>query len=194
MVEPKNINGGYTYVNGTTIFIYRFEECAKVLLHEILHHSPFDTNRLWKSEQIESIRKLCNIHADVTLNINEAIIEFWAVFFEALFISYEYHIPVRMLLKREQDWSRQQSAKLLSYQQSHFPEWKEKTNSYCYIVIKSILLLNYENFIRISSPYSSEILTKFIINNMNTLSVANVATKIKLIEKSSMRMTLFGDI
>ena len=191
MVGPKHINGGYTYVSGTTIFVYRFEECAKVILHEILHHSPFDTHGCWASTDIEKIRSLCNIHSDVILNVNEAIVEFWAVFFECLFVSHEYHLPILMLLKKEQDWSQIQSSKLIIYQRSHFPKWKEETNAYCYIVIKAILLKNYEDFIKIHTPYSSEILSKFIMDNMNTLIIA---TKIKSIEKTSMRMTLFGDI
>ena len=202
VVEPININGGYTYVNGTTIFVYRYEECAKVLLHELLHHTIFDSYGKWTSEQLNRVRKECNIDSSVELNVNEAIVEFWAVLFECLFISYEYSIPFDILIKKEQEWSYKQSYKLLKYQQKYFSEWKENTNAYCYIVLKTALLLNLEEFLKISSPYSSEILTQFIISNVitlknriSTMNLKNVATKEKLkFENSSMRMTLFGDI
>ena len=195
-VEPIHINGGYTYNNGTTIFVYRYEECAKVLLHELLHHSIFDTYGKWTNQQTNEIQQLCNIHNSMQFNINEAIIEFWAVLFECLFISYEYNIPYKLLIKKEQEWSFNQSYKLLKYQQKYFKEWKEKTNAYCYIIIKTALLLHYEEFIKIKTPYSIDILMNFIKHYITILfKKINVATNKKLkIENSSMRMTLFGDI
>jgi hypothetical protein len=196
-VQPENINGGYTYMNGTTIFVYRFEECAKVFLHEILHHSIFDTHFKWNSEQINRIKSLCSIHADVVLNVNEAIIEFWAVFFETCFVSFEYALPVKMLVKKEQEWSFKQSQKMLHFQKQHFEkgEWKETTNAYCYIILKSILLLNYADFIRLQLPYSTETLCNFIIDNSSViLKEKQKNLKLKNITDSSMRMTMFGDI
>jgi len=193
IVQPENINGGYTYMNGTTIFVYRFEECAKVFLHEILHHSPFDTHFKWTHQQINRIKGLCSIHNDVLLNVNEAIIEFWAVFFETCFVSFEYELPIKMLIKKEQDWSRSQSQKLLYHQKTYFQDaqWKETTNSYCYIILKSILLLNYGNFIQIPLPYSTTSLCDFIIDNSSIILKKSIK---KIKDKSSMRMTLFGDI
>jgi hypothetical protein len=42
-VEAKHINGGYSYIcSQTKIIIYRFEESARVLLHELLHTACFD--------------------------------------------------------------------------------------------------------------------------------------------------------
>ena len=114
-----------------------------------------------------------------------------------MFVSYEYNIPYLVLLKKEQDWSTQQSYKLLEYQKKYFKEWKEQTNSYCYIIIKTVLLLNYEEFIKIKTPYSTEILKDFILINFKKLFESyfkKVAAKKVKIENSSMRMTLFGDI
>lgn len=198
IIEPININGGYTYHNGNTIYVYRYEECAKVILHEILHHSPFDTFGKWTNEQVNQIRTLCNIQESFDLNINEAIVEFWAILFECLLISFEYNIPFSLLIKKEQEWSRQQSYKLLSYQNKYLKQWTETSNSYCYIILKTVLLLNYENFIKIKTPYSTYDLKEFILKNIKnllTVNLKNVATNKKLkLENSSMRMTLFGDI
>jgi len=197
-VSPINMNGGFTYVQGNTIFVYRYEECAKVLLHELIHHSPFDTHGKWTNDQINGIKKLCFIHNNVELNINEAIVECWAVLFECLFISYEYDISYKMLIKKEQDCSLLQTAKLLKYQDKYFKVWEENTNSYCYIVLKSILFIYIEDFIKISTPYTTDNLYSFIVSHYdNFINIKNkkVATNQQLkIENTSMRMTLFGDI
>jgi hypothetical protein len=169
IVAPKNINGGYTYQNGTTIYVYRYEECAKVLIHEILHHSIFDTHLKWPHNHTEHIRTICSIDKTIDLNINEAIIEFWAILLECLFVSYEYDMPYKMLLQKERDWSLKQSIKLLQYQKKYFPVWKEETNAYCYIVLKSVLLINSERFMNIKVPYSTEILTQFISQHIIAL-------------------------
>ena len=64
--------------------------------------------------------------------------------------------------------------------------------------MKTVLLLNYENFIKIKTPYSTHDLKEFILKNIKnllTVNFKNVATNKKLkVENSSMRMTLFGDI
>ena len=195
-VEPIHINGGFTYVQGTTIYVYRYEECAKVLLHELLHHSPFDTHGKWTNDQINGMRSVCSIHNTVELNINEAIVEFWAVLFECLFVSYEYEIPYKMLIKKEQDWSILQTAKLLKYKDKYFTLWQESTNAYCYIVLKTLLLTNYEDFLKISVPYTTSHLYDFIVSHYNkNIKNKKVATNHKVkIENTSMRMTLFGDI
>ena len=42
-VEAKHINGGYSYIcSQSKIVLYRFEESARVLLHELLHTACFD--------------------------------------------------------------------------------------------------------------------------------------------------------
>ena len=193
MVSPIHINGGYTYQTGTTIFVYRFEECAKVFLHEVLHHSPFDTHNKWTNNQIDDIKTTCSIHNDVILNVNEAIIEFWAVLFQSCFISFEYGIPFQRLIEKEQEWSLVQSKKLLYYQKKHYPQWKENTNSYCYIVFKTILLLNYDTFLKLPVPYSTQSLTDFI--KIYSQKLFDSIPRKEIINNSiSMRMTLFGDI
>lgn len=213
IVKPVNINGGYTYINGTTIFIYRFEECAKVLLHEILHHTIYDSAPKWTNIQNANIKKLFHLDDSMICLANEAIIEFWATLFQLIFISYEYHIPFEMLLRKEIEWSKIQSAKILYYQTKYFTnrniKWKEESNSFCYIIIKSILFINYAEFIKIKAPYSTEILYNFIkyysndILNLNHMELKHMNFKnknklrldyIESVENSSMRMTLFGDL
>ena len=196
IVKPVHINGGYTYVNGTTIIIYRFEECAKVILHEILHHSPYDTYNKWSNSQILHIRELFNIDEQMVCNINESIVEFWATIYQLMFISYEYHTSFNMLLNKEKEWTEKQTIRLLQYQEEHFThankKWYEDSNAYFYIVIKAIFLLNYTDFTSIPLPYSTDNVLKFIeIHYRQILDLKH--KKIKS-NTNSMRMTLLGDM
>ena len=64
-LSEKHLNGGYTYLNNNNIYIYRYEDFPKVMLHEVIHHSYLNTHTPY----------------------NEAIVEFWAVLFHLFFIS-----------------------------------------------------------------------------------------------------------
>lgn len=80
-VTQENINGGYTYLQGNTIYIYRQEDYPKVMLHEIIHHSAINSTSVY----------------------NEAIVEFWAVLFHVLFISTPSNFD--NLYQKELHWS-----------------------------------------------------------------------------------------
>lgn len=75
-VSEKHINGGYTYLSGNNIYIYRYEDLPKVMLHEVIHHSKLNTNTAY----------------------NEAIVEFWTVIFHLLAVNKE-------LFEEELQWS-----------------------------------------------------------------------------------------
>lgn len=79
-VTEKHINGGYTYLNKDTIFIYRYEDFPKVMLHEVLHHSALNTSSPY----------------------NEAIIEFWALLLHLLFVATNNYDK---LLQEELTWN-----------------------------------------------------------------------------------------
>jgi len=44
-VDAEHVNGGYTYAcRSDAIIIYRYEECTRVLIHELLHAACTDTH------------------------------------------------------------------------------------------------------------------------------------------------------
>jgi hypothetical protein len=196
LISPEHINGGYTYHNGETIFIYRLEECTKVILHEILHHSKYDNQMLWNLNEsqlyLKELKEIFHIDNITNLYINEAVVECFAILMQILLISFEFSIPLQKLITIETEWSLQQSYKVLSYQNTYesLNMWKENTNAFAYIVIKSIFLVHINDFLSLKSYNPLEI-RNFLIKN-KTLPLPKIIPKI--IEDSSLRMTVFGDL
>jgi hypothetical protein len=192
-ISEKNINGGYTYTVGNNIFIYRLEEFPKVILHEIIHHTIIDTDKKWSKNNIEYLIKLFKIDDRSNFIPNEAIVETWATLFQLLFISEELNISFNELYKNELKWSMRQSKRILEHQSTlcnmNECKWNEITNSYSYIVIKTILLYNIKKFVATNLPYNINEIIKIIENN-------NFIKKIKGIKNhnNSLRMTLYGDL
>ena len=121
------INGGFTYLNGDTIYIYRFEEFQKVVLHEFLHHHfIYDHNEYLYINNIK-------------INFNEAIIEFLATYYQCKFTN--------TLINDEIKYSKEIAQKVIAINLNN------NTNIFSYCVIKYILLQNYKNIlINIKNP------------------------------------------
>jgi len=191
-VTPESINGGYTYVSDNKIFIYRLEDFAKVMLHELLHHSIIESGTVWTREQLDGLKHCFNISAATRLLPNEALVETWATYYQLQFVSNEYNIPFKLLYKKECEWAVKLSNNLLNHQR-HLNDkaiWIEKTNSFTYIILKTIFLLNLEAFLKIPLPYKSEELYNFIIMHKN-----DIPTKVyKNSHFIPMRISLFGNL
>lgn len=143
LMAAEHINGGYTYMNGDTIYIYRYEEFAKVLIHEILHHTYFDAGRLnWP---VDELRRVFNIAPETPLVPNEAVVETWAELFQLIFISIETEIPLETLIEAEANHALCQTAKLLAH--AGAAPWRERTNAFSYIVFRTIFLCHLPEFI-----------------------------------------------
>jgi hypothetical protein len=119
-VTQENINGGYTYINGNTIYIYRHEDYPKVMLHEIIHHSAIHSNSIY----------------------NEAIVEFWALLFHLLFISTPTPATFDTLYQKELQWSLSLCKKL----SQHPADTSYATH---YIIIKTCLLFFRQEFLQL---------------------------------------------
>lgn len=164
-IDCEHINGGFTS-NDNKIFILRSEEFAKVILHEMLHHCSFINNNNFNNKYIDILKKEFRISAETQLIPNEAVVEFWATLMHCTFVSLEYNIPLSQLLDSEKQHSFLQYCRILQKQGNNL--WFEKTNSYCYIIFKTILLFNATEFLNtVSFPYKPENLVKFIISHKN---------------------------
>jgi hypothetical protein len=192
------------------IFIYRREEFPKVMIHELMHHSYVDItthtnthtnthththNNLNIYENNAFINKLkmaCEISTNTQFLPNEGIIEAWALILHSLFISLEYKIPFNTIMGIEKTWSTKQSARLLYYKNIHKNdkknEWEETTNSYCYIVIKTLLIQNIDACINNSINGTIQLyIEKNIANYLEKLIPQNLKNK-------TFRITIFGDL
>jgi hypothetical protein len=191
LIDCNNINGGFTNINGNKIFILRKEEYSKVILHELLHHVNILNNYDWDDNNINKLKEHFKISKNTLLAPNEAITEIWATIYLILFINYEYNIPYKMIINYEINRSLYLSYKLLKYQGNNL--WNEKTNAYCYILFKTILLNNLNKLLlKYTYPYDINYLTKFFIDNTVNLKIIK-NNYYKNIKNNSMRMTVFGD-
>lgn len=159
--EPKHVNGGVTNPVSNDIYIFRKDEYIKVVLHELIHHIPIIDSVYFDLKQINKLKKNFNISDNTDILPNEAIVEFWATIYNLIFISIEYSISFELLIKKEISFSLCQYKKIINIYKN---EWYEKTNVFCYIILKLILLLNYKTFLLFNLPYNNDNFINFIIN------------------------------
>lgn len=166
---PVNVNSGFTYLNNSNIvniYILRYEEFPKVLIHELIHHIPYIHNT-FKTNNIDKIKKHFKI-ANKNLDINECIIEFWATIMHLYYISTEYNKDIYKLFIKELKYSLYKSNQLLELEKKNSSIWSDNTNVYCYIIFKTILLYNIDEFMKIYTfPYDDDIITDFLIKYSN---------------------------
>tara|TARA_Y100000389_G_scaffold87059_1_gene83684 strand:- start:805 stop:1785 length:981 start_codon:yes stop_codon:yes gene_type:complete len=168
LFEPIHINGGFTNINGNDIYVFRKDEYSKVILHELMHHINKLNTLLFniKSSNILILKNFFNIDNKCIIEPTEAIIEFWATIYNLIFISIEYSIPFKLLLKKELSFTLFQYKKIIT-KYKHINKWNEKTNIFSYIIIKLILLLNYNKFLKLNIPYEEHLFINFIMKYYN---------------------------
>lgn len=164
MLQEKHINGGYTYLHQNTIYVYRLEECFKVILHELLHHSKHQIE--WKPNEIQDLKSVMKLSPNYTFLPTEAVVEFWATVYHLRFIVEEQNIPFRQLYHEELAWSLSQTKRLLTYQKTYYPIWNELTNAMSYIYLKTCFLYFIQDFLPLTKNYSSSKLTQWLISHL----------------------------
>jgi len=188
--ETKNFNGGFTYIyhnnniQKADIYIFRYDEYFKVMLHELIHHIGIINDSMLKlpNEIIVDLKKYFNISNDSNIQVNEGNVEFWATIYNLIFISIEYNIEFKKLYKKELEFSINQYFKLRCI--NKYKIWKENTNIFSYFIIKLILLYNYKEFINLKLPYDNKIFCNFIKNKYNN----DFITKIKKIKNNKLNL------
>ena len=111
------VNGGFTFITGNVIYVYRSDEMLKVILHEIIHHAfYFKDNDVYFGDPIRP---------KVIINFNEAIVEFLATIYQIKYTKSTIQKELKHSLKN------------VKYVLGLCPY---RTNLYSYIVIKHLLL------------------------------------------------------
>ena len=168
-IDSVNINGGFTNTSLNDIFILRKEEYTKVIIHEMLHHAKEIHNDNWPQIYKKELKKEFNISHLTKLEPNEAVVELWATIYYILFLSFEYNVDFKTLLNVELQYSMSQSNKLLKKQNAE--PWIEYTNSYCYIIFKTILLIAY---MKSKLPQNTpEAICKYLITHKDDIIIKN---------------------
>jgi hypothetical protein len=178
LIDVKNINGGFTYINKNDIYIIRKEDYEKVIIHELLHHNILIHKTDWEKENIKRLKEHFNIHNNMLLIPNEAIIETFACVLNTIFYSIETGSSLQDNLKKDQEHSICLAKKILDKQQGN--KWQEKTHSYCYIVFKTILYVYFNKFLKIYKYNNDTGITDFLIKYSH-----NIYNRIKIINSKS---------
>jgi hypothetical protein len=161
IIDAVNINGGYTYINKNNIYIIRKEDYNKVIIHELLHHNTLIHKEGWNEANIKRLKAHFKIHPKMLLIPNEAIIETFACILNTVFYSIETGTRLRDNFKRDQEHSINLTRKILDKQGDQL--WDEKTHSYCYIVLKTILYVYFNEFLKIYKYHNDTEITDFLI-------------------------------
>ena len=183
------------------IFLYRKEEWFKVLAHELMHSLCLDFSGLNTKILKENFKKLFKIESKY--EISESYAEFWATVINILFISYDitnkytaFKETVTMMLDIESLFSLYQCVKILKYMKinnyKQFLEnkqtnlYEENTNVFAYYFVKTILLYNYDEFMKFcheNNPPGNPILFYKSPGNLNSFfnETANLIIKSSVI-------------
>lgn len=162
--QTKHINTGLSSKNKHgTIIIYRKEEWLKTLIHELIHSYEVDLY-LFNTEIFKTI-----IPLDV--EENEAYVETWARILNIGYITYiqnrefkDFKDVFIVLLEVERLHSLMQGKRLLKSQNLKYKNiknivnFKEDTNTFCYYVVSSLFLFDYNLFMKTCEKYNKNLL------------------------------------
>lgn len=217
ILGPNNSNSGFTYACAidNTICIFRKEEILKVLIHETFHALGLD----FSHKAVNVKRKMSNIYnIKSKFNISETYSELWATIINSLFFIYfklkiqnkiKFFKKSLILLNLETSFSIYQSTKILKNMNLNYNnilkknnyecKFKEKTNIFCYYILKSILLINLQEFLELCKNHNylnikdENIFIKLIIkiyDNYNVLNAYNYFENKQINYNDSLKMTI----
>jgi hypothetical protein len=173
VLDENNVNTAFTTTCpvDSEIVVFRKEEWFKVLIHETFHNFGLDFS-IMNCELVNNcILQIFNVNSDV--NSYEAYTEFWAEIVNVLFCSFfelkdksniqEFLSICEFYINFERTYSFFQMVKTLQfmgltygdlyskteYAKTHRENlYKEKTNVLAYYVIKTVLLNNFQGFLK----------------------------------------------
>ena len=183
ILGPEHCNSAVTFACATSgeLLIYRKEEWKKTLIHELFHSLCLDFSMANNKKLQKKIKKLFDIKSE--LLISETYCEFWATILNSSFCAFsfltdktnseDFILFAEFSILIEKIFSLFQVVKALDFMGLKYETlikkdkisesyrnilFKEKTNFFCYYILKFILLQN-----------SDEFLAWCDINNNNTL-------------------------
>jgi len=213
-LDEINVNTAFTSTcpKDSEIVVFRKEEWFKVFIHETFHNFALDFSDMNNAHTNNCILNIFKVNSNV--NLYESYTEFWAEIINASFCSFfslknkndidEFLSNFEILINFERTFSFFQLVKTLNFmgltykdlylntQNSHILRenlYKEKTNVLAYYVIKTILMNNYQGFLKWCKTNNTSLLQfkktiinqrelcKFIENNYKTTTMLNGVIK-----------------
>jgi hypothetical protein len=133
------------------------------------------------------LKNICRIEKTQIFIPNEAIIETFAIILNAIFYSIENNISFKEILNKDRKHNIIIAKKIIDKQGDNV--WKEKTHSYCYIVIRAVFYLYFKEFIKIYKGNNDDDITSFIIEYMPK--IMNKIKKLPNNTNNSIKQTIF---
>ena len=216
-LDEINVNTAFTSTcpKDSEIVVFRKEEWFKVFIHETFHNFALDFSDMNNVHTNNCILNIFKVNSNV--NLYESYTEFWAEIINASFCSFfslknkndidEFLSNFEILINFERTFSFFQLVKTLNFmgltykdlylntQNSHILRenlYKEKTNVLAYYVIKTILMNNYQGFLKWCKTNNTSLLQfkktiinqrelcKFIENNYKTTTMLNGVIKTQI--------------
>ncbi len=172
ILNQENVNTAVTTACNKhgSVLVYRKEEWFKVLIHELHHLLCLDFSGLEYKSLKKSLLEIFKIKSDY--NVAESYSEFWATIINCLFCSFNtlddncdkstFLLHCEFFIEFERIFSLFQTIKVLDFMGMNYKElisnntediqlrytlYREKTNVFCYYILKNILLFNYDEFL-----------------------------------------------
>lgn len=155
ILDKNEVNTGYSNVgclSSSSVVLYRKEEWAKVLIHELFHNLNLDFALLDIPQTNKMLQKTFNL--TINFNVNECYAEIWGRLLLTFISSYyqslnrkEFAINFNKLIINEISFSLAQTIKIQTRIKS-VKHYKERTNAFVYYILTSGLMHNYANFIK----------------------------------------------
>lgn len=190
IIKSENINGGFTYINSNNIYIIRKEDYEKVALHELLHHCDIIHNENWKYKNINILKNLCKIDPMQIFIPNEAIIETFAIILNVVFKSIENNLPFKLILAKDREHSLVIAKKIIEKQDNKL--WKENSHSYCYIVLRAVFYIYFNEFIKSYKITDDDEVTLFICKYFPKI-IKKLEKAKNITKDKSIKQTIFNN-
>lgn len=194
----------------SSIYIFRYEEWFKVLLHESFHCFGLDFSHYDNSEVEEKITRIFKVKNNNGLRVYEAYCELWAEVLNTVFVSYlktkdkrSFMIVFEHLLNKELSFTAFQCNKILHHIGITYTnmidvnckkiKYEETTNMTSYYFLKLILFLNLKKFESWCKKHNTTLFqfekkfmskfVDFIIQHSNTPPLRRTLQRVKMFHR-----------
>lgn len=171
IVTMTNVNNGVTtfYQNGDkTIYIYRYEDLYKVLIHEMIHYFGFDINHdISNNHDLPRHFKIKNM--DNEIKLTEAYTETMACY---LYIKYlnrrrDSAKTLEAINKYKKRFCRITKALIIHFEE--FPIIEEHSHMFAYLYCRTFLFCNIGKFVKLfNNKLDNENKKNIMLNHINS--------------------------
>lgn len=166
-LTSEHANNGFTTTfladGSKEIFIYRYEDMYKVLLHEMIHYFDMDLKGKFKIRNDENTFLLdCFIDSTNYIDLNEAYTETLAVYLYIVFTYRDINQQKREIEKHRIRFIRIMNA-LSSHAKEHGGQIIQQSHVYSYYVCRAVLFDHLDAFLKIVKIKNATENTKLVL-------------------------------